>query len=677
MLAGGAPGCRGADRRRARRAWRAMTGRRLWFVGIGGAGLSAYAQLARARGAEVGGWDRVRTPYLDALADVRGRDRARARRAGRLGGGRLVGVPGRSRDCGAEEFLRELVAARPSIVVAGTHGKGTTAGDDRLRPARDRARPGVADRGARAAARLERRLRRRVPRRRGRRVRPHRLRAARRRSPSSRTSSSTTTPSTRSLGELEEAFDALARGLRARSSATHRPTTASSALPGELNRLNAGSALAALEAAGVDARPRPRRRSRASPAPAGASRCTSWRHRRSSTTTRHHPTEIERTLAAVRERYPGRTVRVLFQPHLYSRTRHLAGRAGRGARRRRRRDGHRRLSRARAADRRRHRQARRRSRSATAACSPAWTPTVEQGVARLRAARAAGRRAARRRRRRHRPRRRHARGSRWRVEENVAARALHDDRHGRPRAVVRAAGDARRAAGVAALGEGARAYAVETIGLGSNVLVHDDGVDALVLKLGGRARRRRTSKGTCSSRAAGRPTRSRCIAPAPPGSAGFEFASAIPGTAGGGVRMNAGAYGREWRDVLIDARRRRRRRAAHGARSIELDLSYRHSALRAGRGRGARCGSGSSRASPDAVKARAAELLAQRKATQPTNKRTFGSVFKNPDGERGAGQDDRGMRAQGPPHRRRARSRRATRTSSRTRTAPAPPTAST
>ena len=47
-----------------------MTGRRLWFVGIGGAGLSAYAQLARAWGAEVGGWDRVRTPYLDGLEGV-------------------------------------------------------------------------------------------------------------------------------------------------------------------------------------------------------------------------------------------------------------------------------------------------------------------------------------------------------------------------------------------------------------------------------------------------------------------------------------------------------------------------------------------------------------------------------------------------------------------------------
>ena len=103
-----------------------MTGRRLWFVGIGGAGLSAYAQLARAWGAEVGGWDRVRTPYLEPLADVPIEISPEPHVPGRLGGGRLVGVPGCSR-AAPEEFLRELVAARPSIAVAGSHGKGTTA----------------------------------------------------------------------------------------------------------------------------------------------------------------------------------------------------------------------------------------------------------------------------------------------------------------------------------------------------------------------------------------------------------------------------------------------------------------------------------------------------------------------------------------------------------------------
>src|SRR5256885_14169514 len=63
------------------------------------------------------------------------------------------------------------------------------------------------------------------------------------------------------------------------------------------------------------------------------------------------------------------------------------------------------------------------------------------------------------------------------------------------------------------------------------------------------------------------------------GLGGFEFASAIPGTVGGGVRMNAGAYGREWRDLLVDAVVV----DAGGPRTLtaaDLDLSYRHSGLR-------------------------------------------------------------------------------------------------
>ena len=133
------------------------------------------------------------------------------------------------------------------------------------------------------------------------------------------------------------------------------------------------------------------------------------------------------------------------------------------------------------------------------------------------------------------------------------------------------------------------------------------------------------------------------------GLGGFEFASAIPGTAGGGVRMNAGAYGRDWQAVLIDAVVV----DADGPRTVtldELDLSYRHSGLAPGEVV-ARVRFRLQPSTPEAVKAQAAELLAQRKATQPTNKRTFGSVFKNPEGERG-GEPDRGLWSQGPPHRR-------------------------
>jgi len=175
---------------------------------------------------------------------------------------------------------------------------------------------------------------------------------------------------------------------------------------------------------------------------------------------------------------------------------------------------------------------------------------------------------------------------------------------------------------------------VEVIGLGSNVLVHDDGVEALVLKLGG---------GLASVRvdgdelvAGGGATNAVCLHRArDAGLGGLEFASAIPGTVGGGVRMNAGAYGREFRDVLVDALVV----DADGARRMrvdELDLSYRHSALR-GDQVVAEVRVRLEASSPEAVKAQVAELLGRRKATQPTNKRTFGSVFKNPDGSPGAG----------------------------------------
>src|ERR1700675_4986791 len=94
--------------------------------------------------------------------------------------------------------------------------------------------------------------------------------------------------------------------------------------------------------------------------------------------------------------------------------------------------------------------------------------------------------------------------------------------------------------------------AVEVIGLGSNMLVHDDGVDALVLRLEGELAEVQVEGDVLV--AGGGATNAVCLHRArDAGLGGFEFASAIPGTAGGGVRMNAGAYGREFRDVLVDA----------------------------------------------------------------------------------------------------------------------------
>jgi UDP-N-acetylmuramate dehydrogenase len=175
---------------------------------------------------------------------------------------------------------------------------------------------------------------------------------------------------------------------------------------------------------------------------------------------------------------------------------------------------------------------------------------------------------------------------------------------------------------------------VQTIGLGSNLLVADAGVDGLVLKLAGELAAVRV-EGEMLIAGGGAPNAVALHRARDAGLGGFEFAAAIPGTAGGGLRMNAGAYGRDWREVLIDAVVV----DAEGARTVtgeELDLSYRHSSL----GPGQVVAEVRFRLTPRPpaeVKAHAADLLAQRKATQPTNKRTFGSVFKNPADGPGAG----------------------------------------
>jgi UDP-N-acetylmuramate dehydrogenase len=175
---------------------------------------------------------------------------------------------------------------------------------------------------------------------------------------------------------------------------------------------------------------------------------------------------------------------------------------------------------------------------------------------------------------------------------------------------------------------------VDVIGLGSNVLVHDDGVESLVIRLAGDLAAARI-EGNDLVAGGGAPNAVCLHRARAAGLGGFEFASAIPGTAGGGVRMNAGAYGREWRDVLVDALVV----DADGPRTMtvsELGLAYRRSRLVSGQV--VACVRFRLEPSSTAeVKETVARLLKQRKATQPTNKRTFGSVFKNPSPELGAG----------------------------------------
>ncbi len=175
---------------------------------------------------------------------------------------------------------------------------------------------------------------------------------------------------------------------------------------------------------------------------------------------------------------------------------------------------------------------------------------------------------------------------------------------------------------------------VETIGLGSNLLPADDGVDGLVLKLAGELAGAETRENVLV--AGGGAANAVCLHRARgAGLGGFEFACAIPGTTGGGVKMNAGAYGSDWaqiveRALVVDAT------TATWRTAEQLELTYRHSSLRPGEVVAAVEFRLVPR--PEAeIKALVAKLVRQRKSTQPTNKRTFGSVFKNPDHELGAG----------------------------------------
>ncbi len=175
---------------------------------------------------------------------------------------------------------------------------------------------------------------------------------------------------------------------------------------------------------------------------------------------------------------------------------------------------------------------------------------------------------------------------------------------------------------------------VVVVGLGSNLLAADEGVDALVLRLEGELAS--VEVRDASLLAGGGATNAVCLHRARgAGLGGFEFGCAIPGTAGGGVRMNAGAYGRDWSDVVARALVASADGSAwetpHG-----LALSYRSSGLRPGQVV-AQVEFALARREQSEIKALVGELVAQRKAAQPTNKRTFGSVFKNPSHELGAG----------------------------------------
>jgi UDP-N-acetylmuramate--alanine ligase len=317
---------------------RPLDGRRFWFVGIGGAGMSALALVARAWGAEVGGSDRARSSYVERLeaAGIQvaiGHDAASVPEGAEVVVSSAIGEDNpelevtRVRDAKTlrrGELLAELVAMRPSIVVAGAHGKTTTTGMiafvlDRLGldpafliggeiPQLDgNARAGegwlVAE-GDESDRSLEL-LRPRIAVLTNVDLDHHATFA--------------------SENEVRELFDRwLALAPESVRGDELEPVDLELALAGEHNRRNAAVALAALELAGVERDDA----ERVLPEFSGVGRRFERRGEARGVAVYddygHHPREIAATLAAARDTAGSGRVLVLFQPHLYSRTRHLA-----------------------------------------------------------------------------------------------------------------------------------------------------------------------------------------------------------------------------------------------------------------------------------------------------------------------------------------------------------------
>jgi UDP-N-acetylmuramate--alanine ligase len=304
---------------------RPLAGRRLWFAGIGGAGMSALALVARAWGAEVSGWDRVWTPYLDALEgieiEVSAEPPAPPHGAEAIVSTAFAGrVAGRPRG----ELLAELVGLRPSIVVAGAHGKTTTAAMIAFCLERLGLDPAfliggiVPQLGGNARAgegwlvaegdESDRSLELLCP------------------EIAVLTNVDLDHHATfASRAEVERLLEAWVRAApKAVRGAELGPAELELAVAGEHNRRNAATALAALELVGAD-----RRRAEATLAEfRGVGRRLESKGEAGGVAVvddyAHHSAEIAATLAALRESHPGARVLVLFQPHLYSRTRHLA-----------------------------------------------------------------------------------------------------------------------------------------------------------------------------------------------------------------------------------------------------------------------------------------------------------------------------------------------------------------
>lgn len=173
---------------------------------------------------------------------------------------------------------------------------------------------------------------------------------------------------------------------------------------------------------------------------------------------------------------------------------------------------------------------------------------------------------------------------------------------------------------------------ITVIGLGSNLLVRDGGVEGVVIRLGKGFAAVKAEEGHRLRAGTAVPDVKVARAAADAGIAGLAFYRGIPGSIGGALRMNAGAHGRETKDVLIGARAVDRSGKIHELSLADMGFTYRHSAVPADWILTEALYQGVP-GDPAEILKEMDEVAEYREKNQPIKERTGGSTFKNPPGQ--------------------------------------------
>jgi UDP-N-acetylmuramate dehydrogenase len=173
---------------------------------------------------------------------------------------------------------------------------------------------------------------------------------------------------------------------------------------------------------------------------------------------------------------------------------------------------------------------------------------------------------------------------------------------------------------------------VTVIGLGSNLIVRDGGVPGVVIRLG-RGFNEVAVEGTRIRAGAAVPDVKVARTAQEAGIAGLAFMRGIPGGVGGALRMNGGAYGRETKDALVEARAVDRKGEVHVMKNGDMGYTYRHCGVPADFIFTQALYEGTP-GDPVAIAAEMEKITESREATQPIKSRTGGSTFKNPPGRK-------------------------------------------